>query len=124
MCVLYDHLPLYDISSHNHKFDTMHVIKNKRITNSTYGSHGHTHFKSRDGLPRYDPPLPTSILQFKSERRKHKTQKPTTMMGWILKCYSKEGDIVLDPTMGSSSTSVSCKSMSREFIDIEMDEDI
>ena len=28
----------------------------------------------------YDSPLPTSILQFKSERRKHNTQKPTTMM--------------------------------------------
>ena len=72
----------------------------------------------------YDPPLPTSILQFKSERGKHKTQKPTTMMDWILKYYSKEGDTVLDPTMGSGSTGVSCKSMNREFIGIEMDEEI
>ena len=42
----------------------------------------------------YDPPLPTSILQFKSEKGKHKTQKPTTMMIWILKYYSKEGYVV------------------------------
>ena len=61
----------------------------------------------------YDPPLPTSVLQFKNERGKHKTQKPTTMMEWILKYYSKEGDTVLDPTMGSGSTGVSCKSMNR-----------
>ena len=72
----------------------------------------------------YDPPLPTSVLQFESERGKHKTQKPTTMMDWILTCYSKEGDTVLDPTMGSGSTGVSCKSMNRESIGIETDEEI
>ena len=61
----------------------------------------------------YDPPLPTTILRFKNERGKHKTQKPATMMDWILKYYSKEGDAVLYPTMGSGSTGVSCKSMNR-----------
>ena len=70
----------------------------------------------------YDPPLPTSILQFKSEKGKHRTQKPTTMMEWILKYYSKEGDTILDPTMGSGTMGVACKSMNREFIGIEMDE--
>ena len=73
---------------------------------------------------KYDPSLPTSILQFKSERGKHKTQKPTTLMEWILKYYSKEGDTILDPTMGSGSTGVSCKNMNREFIGIEMDKEI
>ena len=76
------------------------------------------------GEPYYDPPLPTSILEFKSERGKHKTQKPTTMMKWILKYYSKEGDVILDPTMGSGSMGVACKEMNREFIGIEMDEKI
>ena len=72
----------------------------------------------------YEPPLPTSVFQFKRDRGKHKTQKPTTMMDWILKYYSKEGDTVLDPTMGSGSTGASCKSMNREFIGIEMDDEI
>ena len=72
----------------------------------------------------YDPPLPTIVLQFKSERGKYKTQKPTTMMDWILKYYSKEGDTVLDPTMGSCSMGVACKSTNREFIGIERDEEI
>ena len=110
--VFYENLPLYDISSHNHKF----VKEHKQIHGSIYGDN-----PVRDEF-KYDPPLPTSILQFKSERGKHKTQKPTTMMDWILKYYSKEGDTVLDPTMGSGSTGVSCKSMNREFIGIEMDE--
>ena len=36
----------------------------------------------------------------------------------------QEGDTVLDPTMGSGSTGVACKSMSRKFIGIEMSETI
>ena len=84
----------------------------------------HIDFKGRNGESRYDPPLPTSILPFKSERGKHKTQKPTTMMNWILKYYSKEGDVILDPTMGSGSMGVACKELNREFIGIEMDEEI
>ena len=72
----------------------------------------------------YDPPLPTSVLPFKSERGKHKTQKPITMMNWILKYYSKENDVVLDPTMGSGSMGVACKEMNRDFIGIELDEEI
>jgi site-specific DNA-methyltransferase (adenine-specific) len=45
-------------------------------------------------------------------------------MEWCLKYYSKEGDKVLDPTMGSGSTGVACRNMNRQFIGIEQDEDI
>ena len=72
----------------------------------------------------YDPPLPTTMLEIKSTRGKHSTEKPVALMEWILKYYSKEGDVVLDPTMGSGSTGVACKNMNRNFIGIEMDEDI
>lgn len=72
----------------------------------------------------YDPPLPNSILEIKSQKGKHSTQKPTALMEWILKYYSKEGDTVLDPTMGSGSTGVACKLMKRNFIGIEKDEKI
>ena len=79
-------------------------------------------YRNESGL--YDPPLPTSILEVKSQKGKHATQKPTALMEWILKYYSKEGDVVLDPTMGSGSTGVACKNMNRNFIGIEMDEEI
>ena len=137
--VFYENLPLYDISSHNHKFlntrephkettvygdlgiKTYHlkydpplptsVIKmHKPCTAGTDHPYGNTNGGEKGCC---DPPLPTSILQFKSERGKHTTQKPTTMMDWILKYYSKEGDTALDPTTGSGSTGVSCKSMNR-----------
>jgi site-specific DNA-methyltransferase (adenine-specific) len=74
--------------------------------------------------PIYDPPLPTTMLEIKSTRGKHSTEKPVALMEWLLKYYSKEGDIVLDPTMGSGSTGVACKNMNRNFIGIEMDPEI
>ena len=76
------------------------------------------------GQARYDPPLPHSILEVSSKKGKHSTQKPVELMNWILKYYSKEGDVVLDPTMGSGSTGVSCGEMKREFIGIELDLEI
>ena len=72
----------------------------------------------------YEPPLPTTMLEIKSTRGKHSTEKPVALMEWILKYYSKEGDVVLDPTMGSGSTGVACKNMNRNFIGIEMDAEI
>ena len=72
----------------------------------------------------YDPPLPTTMLEIKSTRGKHSTEKPVQLMEWIFKYYSKEGDVILDPTCGSGSTGVACKNMNRNFIGIEMDKEI
>ena len=72
----------------------------------------------------YDPPLPNSLLEISSQKGKHSTQKPVDLIKWCLMYYSKEGDTVLDPTMGSGSTGVACKEMNRNFIGIEKDTDI
>ena len=161
--VFYKKLPLYDLSSHRHKFlkedktvvreTTMNevyespkvtynhkkrdeplydpplptsIVKEKSIYGqeteklSIYDDKG----KWAGSEPRYDPPLPTSILEVKSQKGKHATQKPVALIEWILKYYSKEGDVVLDPTMGSGSTGLACMGMKRHFIGIEMDEEI
>jgi len=72
----------------------------------------------------YDPPLPNTLLEIKSTRGKHSTEKPVALMEWLLKYYSREGDVVLDPTMGSGSTGVACNNMNRNFIGIELDPQI
>tara|TARA_S200002703_G_scaffold51532_1_gene44741 strand:- start:474 stop:1256 length:783 start_codon:yes stop_codon:yes gene_type:complete len=72
----------------------------------------------------YDPPLPNTIVEADSQRGKHATQKPVSLMEWILKYYSKEFDVVLDPTMGSGSMGEACKNMERYFIGFEKDEQI
>ena len=80
--------------------------------------------RDKIAAPRYEPMLPTSIVEAGSVRGKHSTQKPVSLMEWILKYYSREGDIVLDPTMGSGSMGQACKNMDRFFIGFEKDEKI
>jgi DNA modification methylase len=118
--VFYKKLPLYDLSSHSHKF-LKEVDKHNR-RGETYDT-----TRKEEGLSiqgKYEPPLPISILEVASEKGKHPTQKPVGLIEWCLKYYSKEGDKVLDPTMGSGSTGVACKNMNRQFIGIEMDKEI
>jgi site-specific DNA-methyltransferase (adenine-specific) len=83
-----------------------------------------TYNARKNGESAYQPPLPNSLLEIKSTRGKHSTEKPVALMEWILKYYSKEDDVVLDATMGSGSMGVACINMKRNFIGIEMDEDI
>jgi len=75
----------------------------------------------KDRTSAYDPALPNSLLEIKSTRGKHSTEKPVALMEWILKYYSKEDDIIFDPTMGSGSMGVACGNMNRNFIGIEKD---
>jgi DNA modification methylase len=64
---------------------------------------------------------PKTILEFKSERGLHPTQKPIALLEYLIKTYTNEGDTVLDFTMGSGSTGAACKNINRSFIGIEMD---
>ena len=42
-------------------------------------------------------------------------------MMWCLQLFSKEGDTILDPFMGSCTTGVACALLKRNFIGIERD---
>ncbi len=97
--------------------------KNEDVYGASIGYR--TQYENRKGNESaYNPPLPTTILEVASQKGKHATQKPTALMEWVLKYYSRENDLVLDPTMGSGSTGVACQNMNRRFIGIEMDEKI
>jgi len=100
-------------------------IQNVERKNTTYGDVNIIEIQQRvKGESRYEPPLPDSLLEIKSKRGNHSTEKPVDLMKWILKYYSKEDDIVLDATMGSGSMGVACIDMKRNFIGIEKDEKI
>ena len=79
--------------------------------------------KQENNSSLYDPPLPTSVLEIKKEGRLHPTQKPVELMEWFIKYYTKEGDVVLDPTAGSGSTGEACRNLNRKFIGIEKNEE-
>ncbi len=50
----------------------------------------------------------------------HPTPKPKHFIKEILRMFSKEGDLVLDPFIGSGSTAVACKQLKRRFIGFEI----
>jgi DNA modification methylase len=96
-------------------------------------------------VPSFEPTLPPSVLEDNSldvfdhcegdapysvfesgkcrvGKRSHQTEKPQDILEFFLRYWSDEGDVILDPTMGSGSTGVACKKMGRKFIGCEMDD--
>ena len=71
---------------------------------------------------------PTTILTFsnscrlpKQEKTPHPTQKPEGLIETLVKGYSNEGDLILDPFLGSGTTGIACLNLNRRFIGIEKD---
>lgn len=65
---------------------------------------------------------PDSVLRFDNEGGTvHPTQKPVSLMEYLIKTYTNEGDTVMDNCMGSGTTGVACMNTGRRFIGIEMD---
>lgn len=81
------------------------------------GFKGRTDTNNKDGK-RY----PRSVQKFNLERGLHPTQKPVSLLEYLIKTYTDEGDLVLDNCMGSGSTGVACLNTNRKFIGIELDE--
>lgn len=57
------------------------------------------------------------------EKRYHPTQKPLSLMDWIVKTYSNEGELILDPFCGSGTTLVACKRLDRRFIGFDLNDE-
>lgn len=71
----------------------------------------------------YTPKQPTSVFDSNKVfvgKRNHQTEKPQDILEFFLKYWTDEGDVVLDPTMGSGSTGVACKNLKRKFVGIEL----
>ncbi len=68
---------------------------------------------------------PTNLLEFsfgENEVRVHEAQKPVSLLKYLIGLTTREGQIVLDPFIGSGSTAVAAKLMNRKFIGFEIDE--
>lgn len=69
---------------------------------------------------------PRSVQYFvtaESEGKLHPTQKPISLFEWLIKTYTDEKDIVLDPCMGSGTTAIACINTNRRFVGFEKSEE-
>ena len=57
------------------------------------------------------------------EYGRHPTQKPVSLLEQMILLLSNEGDVVLDPFMGSGSTGVAALKNNRKFVGIELNKD-
>ena len=66
----------------------------------------------------------SNVFEFNKTRNElHPTQKPVDMTEYMLSKFSDEGNVILDPFMGSGTTGVACVNTNRNFIGMELDED-
>ena len=52
----------------------------------------------------------------------HPTEKPESLLGWLINIHTNKGNIILDPFMGSGTTAVVAKKFARKYIGIEINE--
>jgi DNA modification methylase len=69
-----------------------------------------------------DKAYPTNVLHLATEcaNKDHSAAFPEGLPEWFIKLFTKEGDVVLDPFMGSGTTNFVAQRMSRNSIGIEI----
>lgn len=58
-----------------------------------------------------------------AENTEHPTQKPEKLIERLILASSKEGDVILDPFVGSGTTSVVAKRLNRRYCGIKINEE-
>jgi len=130
--VFYKNAPTYNpiFSEYSESTKKIHTSNNVK-THDTKWANNNKNYGKFEKLPRfYDferGKYPMSYLKFDvlsqtDKTRSHPTQKPVSLMEYLIKTYTNEGETVLDNCMGSGTTGVACKKTGRHFIGIEKDE--
>ena len=65
---------------------------------------------------------PTNVLHLATEcsNRGHSASFPLDLPSWFLKLFTEEGDVALDPFMGSGTTALACVNLGRHYVGIEI----
>ena len=107
---------------YNPQFRNGKPYKCKRgVTNST--NYDTKWNRSTTTINKGDSYYPIDVIEFKLDKEKyHPTQKPVSLLEYLIKTYSNENDLILDNTCGSGSTGVAAVNANRRFIGIEKDD--
>lgn len=124
ICVFYKRQPHYD--SQGEKLDKpyKHTLPIKKSDSGGITSNNLNPDGSRKYVW-YTHKKKHNLLYFSRDNANkgiHPTQKPVTLLEYLIKTYTNEGETVLDNVMGSGSTGVACINTNRKFIGIELDE--
>ena len=98
------------------------------FTNSTTSNETMGNIARNNAGKEYDKELkfPENVQTFnnreKDARGSHPTQKPISLMEYLVKSHTLENETILDFTMGSGTTGIACVNLNRNFIGIELDE--
>lgn len=114
--VFYKKLPIYNPQMR----EGFKPYKCKRGSHSSnYGDYEQGYVTESDGKR-----FPIDIIEFKRDKEKlHPTQKPVSILEYLIKTYTNENMLVLDNCMGSGSTGVACLNTNRKFIGFELDKE-
>jgi len=80
---------------------------------------------SRRGYPIFNNSynyLDLFIENSESDKWGHPSQKPTELIRKLIHVFSSDGDLILDPFLGSGTTAVAAKRLHRHWIGIELSE--
>lgn len=69
-----------------------------------------------------DMVYPTNVIHMSTEcsNRNHSAAFPVELPTWFIKLFTVEGDVVMDPFVGSGTTTTVAKEMGRHFVGIDI----
>lgn len=120
ICIFYKNQPIYNPQmSYGEPYNK--GFRKDQLTGS-YGDFQTVEVKSNG--ERY----PTDVIYFKTAESEgevyHPTQKPVELGRYLIRTFTKEGDIILDNTCGSGSFLVSAVLEGRKYIGIEKNQEV
>ncbi len=72
-----------------------------------------------------DKVYPTNVIYMATEcaNRSHSATFPVDLPAWFIKLFTKEGDVVLDPFVGSGTTALAAIQLGRKHVGIDINEE-
>lgn len=121
ICVFYKKLPVYNPQW---TYSTPYVKKQGKCT---FGEVVNDGPKPADKYCEDGRRFPISVVKFSRDMNRdkannHPTAKPVKLLEYLIKTFSNEDALILDPFMGGGSTAIAAINTSRRFIGIEKEE--
>nr|WP_290915045.1 DNA methyltransferase [Hyphomonas sp. 34-62-18] len=100
-----------------------HIVFRKRYASSTRFlsyEHEQAYLLAKGDVCPPEKPIPDVIDFPYTGNRLHPTQKPVRALMPLIECFSKPGELVLDPFCGSGSTLVAARNLGRDWLGCEL----